>query len=184
MRVRQDRHRTLPIPQVVPGPEGQADDQPGVQSPRQRTQPLDTKTGHKSPLRTPVYDRSQNEHGIYGQMVFDPHSKRALTIPTPIRSSLAQAIAVYRSQISHYISRVKPFGMAPGYPTAHVLSLINQAPRNMSGRPTPTAGPNIRGPYAGATANRGKQTPYFMGAARRFSKALPTAINNYEPPTY
>jgi hypothetical protein len=176
------RHKTLPIPQVIPPAEKQADDEIGVASMTIR-QPLDTKMERKSPLRTPLFRRRQIEAGISGRLQYDPHTKRQLTIPTPIRSSLAQKIAAYRVQVSHYYEAWTR-GMAPGYPVAKVISLVNTTPGGVSKNPKPRPARDITGgiPVAGGTA--GRPGGYAMGSPRRFPKALPVNMNNYEPPTY
>jgi len=174
-------HKTLPVPQVIPPAEKQADDEIGVASSTIR-QPLDSKMERSNPLRTPVFRRRQVEAGITGQLQFDGHSKRQLTIPTPIRSSLAQRIAQYKVQVSHYLEAWTK-GMAPGYPTAKVVTLVrtNSATRR---NPTPRPARDVTGmiPASGGTA--GVPGGYAMGTPRRYTKALPTAIVNYEPPTY
>jgi hypothetical protein len=183
------RHRTLPIPQVIPDAQHQADDEIGVSGHPWSTtvvpRTLDTSTDNKPALRTPVYRRRQSERGIDYGLDYRGRGKRTLTIPLPVRSSLAQLITTYRTQISHYISRVRPFGMAPGYPTAHVLTLIQTSPAKRTLNPLPRPG-GINTPgqaNSGATANRG-DSPYYMRGPSRFRKALPTAMHRYEPPTY
>jgi hypothetical protein len=170
-------HQTLPIPQVIPPAEGQADDEPGVPSLTPR-QPPPKRMARKPAFRTPVFSRVQNEKGIDYGMNHKAETDSAPNIPLPVRSSLAQTIFVWKVQLSHYfrmVSGVTRFpGMAPGYPTAKTATLINTAP----GMTRTTRG----GMIVGATGRPARQG--FMAAPPRFSKALPAPINDYQPPIY
>lgn len=173
-------HRTLPIPQVDPPASGHADSEPGigpVPSPAPQTRGMKRKPA----FRTPVYVRPQSQRGMdYGMN----HKTEELTVnvPVAVRSSLAQEIGVFKVQLSHYLRAIvgatRYPGMAPGYPTAKVLSLVNTAPKNMNTRgavPTGTSRPGFGG-YP--------KTSGFMKASPRFKKALPLPVNNYQPPIY
>lgn len=173
-------HRTLPIKQVDPPASGHADSEPGigpVPSPAPQTRGMKRKPA----FRTPVYVRPQSERGIdYGMN----HKSEELTVnvPLPVRSSLAQEIGIFKVQLSHYFRAIAGAtrfpGMAPGYPTAKVLSLINTAPKNMTKSGAVATGKSRAG-FGGYPKTSG-----FMGAPKRFEKALPLPINIYEPPTY
>lgn len=106
-------------------------------------------------------------------------------IQLPIRSSLAQAMRITRVQLSHYISWIRPYGMAPGYPTAKVYTLINTSPKNRSLSPKPRI-PNrgINYAFAQGAGARSSDSSYYMGSPRRFRKALPVSLVQYTPPTY
>lgn len=99
-----------------------------------------------------------------------------VNIPLPVRSSLAQEIAVFKVQLSHYFRQIAGAtrfpGMAPGYPTAKALSLINTAPRMQVNSRAVTG-------LRGFPARSG-----YMNAPPRFRKALPSPVNDYTPPIY
>lgn len=171
-------HRTLPIPQVDPPADFRADPEPGRES--STLPPLPPKImARKFTMRTPVYERHQDTRGIdEGMHVLGAHAPTPM-VQLPVRSSLAQDVLAFRVQISHYISRVKPFGMAPGYPTAKVWTLLNTAPRNMGRKSVPTISKANRGPMQPRVSS-----PGFMLPPKRFPKALNIEPNDYEPPTY
>lgn len=146
---------------------------------------LDVKTGKKNAFRTPVYHRRYIQRGIDASMSYEETPERIPTIPLPVRSSLAQIFKLHKFQITHYFSWIKPFGMAPGYPVAKVQTLINTSPRNRSLRPLPR--PAYRRemgvPMARGTGSR-IDAGYYMRGVRRFNKALPISLNQYQPPIY
>lgn len=183
-------HRTLPIPQVVPPAERRADPQPGIElSPELRPKPPGKNFTRKDALRTPVYPRKQNERGISGGMDHAVRNDLAPTVPLPVRSSLAQEIGVWKVQLNKYlyiVARATRWPGMPGtsfstsgypsfhgYPTAKVHTTINTAPRMSTSNPRATRG------LRGYPARSG-----FMRAPARFKKALPSPLNEYEPPVY
>lgn len=168
-------HATLPIPQVIPPAERQAQAEPGVRS-LQKPMPPPKRMPRKPAFRTPVFARVQNERGIDYGMNHKAEKDLEPNVPLPVRSSLAQNIGVFRVQFSHYFARIAGVtrypGMAPGYPTAKTRSMINTAP-SMVRSSTPVAG------LRGFPARSG-----YMNAPRRFSKAIPLPLNQYQPPVY
>lgn len=122
----------------------------------------------KPPFRTPIFARLQDERGITAQAVSSDGEVASPTVPIPVRSSLAQTVLIFRRQITTYISRVKPYGMAPGYPTAKVPTILHTTPRHALIRSA-----------RGYPASKGQMLP-----PKRFTKALPTKQNDYEAPTY
>lgn len=178
------------IPQVTPLSEEAARNIPGIASVvpiHQRSRALDLKTGGKPPFRTPVYHRRYLQRGISSGMSIPTKALPVVTVPLPVRSTLAQRIAVYRVQLSRYVSWIKPFGMAPGYPTAHVLSLINTSPRNRGLTPMPHPSSVKSGSVPTARGSGARPTgdgSYYMGSPRRFKKALPVALVAYTPQVY
>lgn len=175
--MRRQVHATLPIPQVDPPATERAETEPGIGPvPRPDFKVLG-KMARKAAFRTPVFVRPQNERGIDYGMDFGAEDGLAPTVPIAVRSSLAQEKTVYRVQTSHYnfvkVKATRFPGMAPGYPVAKVLSLINTAPQMRRGNPSATRG------LRGYPARSG-----FMAAPPRFRKALPTPVNDYSPPIY
>lgn len=175
--MRRQVHSTLPIPQEDVPATQRSDTEPGVGPVPRPNFKVISKMARKPAFRTPVFVRPQSERGItYGM---DHGAENGLTpnVPLPVRSSLAQEVAVWRVQVSHYFARIAGAtrypGMAPGYPTAKVLTLVNTAPRMRGGNPS-----NIRG-LRGYPARSG-----FMAAPPRFRKALPNPVNDYSPPIY
>lgn len=191
-------HKTLPIPQVIPPAEGQAQSEPGVRSlvaPR----PPSKRMARKPAFRTPVFLRSQNELGISGAMDHVGRTDLTPMVPLPVRASLAQEIGIYKVQLSRYlylISRVTRWPGMPGtsystshyptfqgYPTAKVVSLINTSPSRRSLRPRPNM--RRRTGYKNSPATTAAPSrPGYMNAPPRFKKAIPAPLNNYEPPVY
>lgn len=186
-------HRTLPIPQVDPPAEQRSDTEPGIElSPGMRPQPPGKNFTRKDALRTQSYFRGQREKGIIVGMDFAARNDLAPTVPLPVRSSLAQEIAVWRVQLNRYIyilARSTRWPGMPGtsfsksdypyfrgYPTARVETVINTAP-NMAtrGRALGASRPG----FGGYPKRSG-----FMLAPQRFKKALPLPLNEYEPPVY
>lgn len=180
------RKREPPFPVEggrIPDSRGQADDEIGVAGPpwnmkAREAMALDRKTDKLPPFRTPVYSRRYIQRGISQGMSVEGMRETAPMIPLPIRSSLAQVVHVNRVQISKYVSWIRPFGMAPGYPTAKVRTLINTSSR-IQRRPTP----RINRP-GGAPAQPRVRDSGAMGSPRRFTKALPVSLNDYSPPVY
>lgn len=180
------RKREPPFPVEggrIPDSRGQADDEQGVAGPpwnmrARETMALDRKTDKRAPFRTPVFSRRYIQRGISHGMTVEGKRETAPGIPLPIRSSLAQVLRVERVQMSKYISWIRPYGMAPGYPTAKVVTLINTSSR-IQRRPTP----RINRP-GGAPAQPRVSHPGSMAAPRRFTKALPVSLNDYSPPVY
>lgn len=171
-------HRTLPIPQVDPPATERSDTEPGI-GPVPRPSKQVSKMARKSALRTPFFPRPQSQRGIDSGMTTMGSNDPSMlpTIPLPVRSSLAQTILVHRVQLSHYFAKVAGAtryngGMAPGYPVAKVLSLINTAPLM---RRNARAVTGLRG----LPARSG-----YMSAPPRFTKALPLPVNDYQPPIY
>lgn len=182
-------HRTLPIPQVIPDASGQADDEPGIGPVPHPNPKVLRKMARKPAFRTPVFVRPQSERGIFSGM---NHKAEQLhvNVPLPVRSSLAQGIGVFKVQTSHYIyllARATRWPGMPGtsystshypsfsgYPTAKVHSMVNTAPQMRAGY---NKG-QTRG-RAGFPARSG-----FMNAPPRFRKALPSPVNDYQPPIY
>lgn len=168
-------HRTLPIAQVDPPATESAANIPGL-GPVPSPAPSVRKMTRKPAFRTPVFSRVQSERGNEYGMAIKGENSLAPNVPLPVRSSLAQEIAVYRVQLSHYFASIAGAtrfpGMAPGYPVAKVLTLVNTAPRMVRGSRA------VRG-QRGYPARTG-----YMNAPPRFQKALPSPINNYQPPVY
>jgi hypothetical protein len=186
-------HRTLPIPQVNPPAESRSDPQPGNEvSPELQPKPPGKNFTRKDALRTPRYTRMQNERGISGAMDHAARNDMIPTVPLPVRSSLAQEIGVWKVQLSKYLYPIAAVTRWPGmpgtsysksgypsfagYPTAKVQSIINTAPRMGGAR----AGTGMSRPGFGGYPKRSG----FMTAPRRFKKALPLPLNDYEPPVY
>lgn len=186
-------HRTLPIPQVTPPAEARADPQPGVElSPGLRPKPPGKNFTRKDALRTPRYSRMQNERGISAGMDHAARNDLAPTVPLPVRSSLAQEIGVWKVQLNKYLYLVAGATRWPGmpgtsfsksgypsfrgYPTAKVHTVINTAPHMAARR----AATGMSRPGFGGYPKRSG----FMTAPRRFKKALPLPLNEYEPPVY
>lgn len=187
-------HRTLPIPQVDPPAELRSDPEPGQDlSPALRPKPPGKNFTRKDALRTPTYGRMQRENGIIVGMDWDAKNDLAPTVPLPVRSSLAQEIAVWRVQLNRYIYILAGAARWPGmpgtsystsgypsfdgYPTAKLPTILNTRP-NMKQTKTVTSGYSRPG-FGGYPKRRG-----FMNAPPRFKKALPAPINDYEPPVY
>lgn len=163
---------TLPIPQVDTPAYARADSEPGV-GPVPSPSPASKKMVRKPAFRTPVFPRPQNEAGITYAMVLPSETGLTPTVPVAVRSSLAQTIMVFRAQVSHYISQVRPGPVPMDYPVAKVRTLINTAPANRSRRATPVPG------RKGFPARSG-----YMSAPPRFRKALRAPVNDYNPPVY
>lgn len=163
---------TYPIPQEVPVASESAVTIQGI-GPVPRAAPIVKKMARKPAFRTPVFPRPQNETGISYAMAIPAETDLQPTVPVAVRSSLAQTISVFRAQVSHYISTVRPGPVPMDYPVAKVLTLVNTAPGNRMRRARPVPG---RG---GHPARSG-----YMSAPPRFRKALRAPVNDYEPPVY
>lgn len=166
---------TLPIPQIDPPATRRSDTEPGI-GPVPHPAASIKKMARKPAFRTPVYVRDQDERGIDYGMNHKAEKDLEVTIPLPVRSSLAQPISIFKVQFSHYLARIAGAsrypGMAPGYPTAKVLTMLNVAPRMAVKQATPR----------GVTGRPSRQG--YMNAPQRFKKALPLPINDYQPPVY
>lgn len=137
-------------------------------------------------IETPVFSRTPILRGISDDMEYGVFNNGgAPTIPYPIRSSLAQVITRYRSQISIYISQVRR-----GTPEqmdemgiGHTFSRVHQQPYFSPARAEPnklTPKPSIRRANGlGRVAKGG-----VMGTPPRFNKALRVIDYAYNPPVY
>lgn len=177
----------LAVRQVVPSSLGQADDEPGVSGPpwAGRPVPIDHRgMESKPPFRTPVFTRRYIQKGITQAGLYTSRREPAPMIPLPIRSSLAQVINRHVFRNSHYVSWIKPFGMAPGYPVAKVRTLLSAsrrvvAPDGIHRIPRPMVNRAGTAPAQPRYLGSGVMTP-----PRRFRKALPAQMVTYNPPVY
>lgn len=113
-----------------------------------------------------VVNKKPDQDGIAYGMIYGPR-RLGISAGVPLEiQSLRQPSVLYRVQASEYISRYRLGLQAElNYPIARGNTIINSAPR-------------------GIGTNSGFAQQGTMRPPRRFTKALPTPIIPYNPPTY
>lgn len=145
-------------------------------------------TGSHRLIETPVYSRTPIVRGITDGMDYGSFDNGgAPNVPYPVRSSLAQLVTRYRSQISVYISWIRRGSpeqldaMGIGHTFSRAPHLAYRSPISMQDygiEPKPTLRRQFLTGY-GRVARPGG-----MGVSPRFNKALRQINYAYRPPVY
>ena len=132
----------------------------------------------KNPLNLASLSHKPIRAGMSYGMLYGGRPMEAPSVAPPIpRQSLAQTLLIHRYQGSKYISAIaRPMGltMQAGYPSVHVMKIINTAPTQNQTPILSNSPMNLPRTARGGT----------MAAVPRWKKALPLVPNPYNPPTY
>jgi len=139
-------------------------------------------------IKTPIFSRTPITKGITDGMDYGSFDNGgAPNIPYPVRSSLAQLVTRYRSQISVYLSWIRRGSpeqldqMGIGHTFARAAELPYYSPIKMQAYGI-TAKPVLRRQFL--TGYGRVARPGGMGVAPRFNKALRQIDYTYQPPVY
>lgn len=145
-------------------------------------------TGSPRLIETPRFSRTPITRGITDGMDYGSFDNGgAPSVPYPVRSSLAQLVTRWRSQISIYISTVRRGSpeqldaMGIGHPFVKAYHRTYLSPIQMQQygvEPKPT----LRRQFLTGTGRVAR--PGGMGVSPRFNKALRQINYAYRPPVY